>query len=64
MITFFCSSDGRLSLARTQVALWTVAIGMVVGGYGMLRLEVPNIPDTLVILMGMSLLTGGVSYEI
>ena len=62
VITFFCSSDGRLSLARTQVALWTVAIGMVVGGYGMLRLEVPNIPDTLVILMGMSLLTGGVSY--
>lgn len=62
VITLFCGNDGRLSLARTQVALWTVAIGMVVGGYGMLRLEVPDIPDTLVILMGMSLLTGGVSY--
>jgi len=62
LITFFCSNDGRLSLARTQVALWTLAIGMVVGGYGMLKLEVPDIPDTLVILMGMSLITGGVSY--
>lgn len=35
---------------------------MVVGGYGMLKLEVPDIPDTLVILMGMSLVTGGISY--
>lgn len=62
LITFFCSNDGKLSLARTQVALWTVAIGMVVGGYGMLKLDVPDIPDTLVMLMGMSLVTGGVSY--
>ena len=62
LITFFCGNDGRLSLARTQVALWTIVIGMVVGGYGMLKLEVPDIPDTLVILMGMSLVTGGISY--
>lgn len=62
VIRLFCGNDGRLSLARTQVALWTVVIGMVVGGYGMLKLEVPDIPDTLVILMGMSLITGGISY--
>ncbi|MFZ5594379.1 MAG: hypothetical protein ACOY4D_08995 [Pseudomonadota bacterium] len=62
IITFFCGNDGRLSLSRTQVALWTLAIGVVVGGYGLLKLEVPDIPETLVVLMGMSLATGGISY--
>ncbi len=64
VISLFCGSDGRLSLSlsRTQAALWTLAIGMVVGGYGLLRLEVPNIPEALVVLMGMSLATGGISY--
>ncbi len=62
VILFFCGSDGRLSLSRAQVALWTLAIGVVVGGYGLLKLEVPDIPETLVVLMGMSLATGGISY--
>lgn len=61
-ISFFCGDDGRLSLSRAQVGLWTLAIGMVVGGYGLLKLEVPEIPETLVVLMGMSLATGGISY--
>lgn len=62
VISFFCGNDGRLSLSLTQVGLWTLAIGMVVGGYGLLKLEVPDIPETLVVLMGMSLATGGISY--
>lgn len=62
VITLFCDSDGLLSLSRTQVALWTLSIGVVVGGYGLLKLEVPDIPETLVVLMGMSLATGGISY--
>ena len=54
--------DGHLSLAQTQVACWTVAVGGVVLGYGMVRLEVPTIPTSLLALMGASLVTGGVGY--
>lgn len=54
--------DGHLSLAQTQVAFWTVAVGGVVLGYGMVRLEVPAIPASLITLMGASLVTGGVGY--
>ena len=58
----FRSPDGYLSLWRTQLAAWTVAIGGVTVGYGMIRLEVPQIPESLVALMGLSLATGGISY--
>jgi hypothetical protein len=54
--------DGHLSLSQTQVACWTVFIGGVVLGYGMLKFEVPDIPTSLLALMGASLVTGGVSY--
>jgi hypothetical protein len=50
--------DGYLSLWRTQLALWTIAVGSLVFLFGLVRLKVPEIPDTLVALMGMSLLTG------
>lgn len=53
--------DGYLSLWRTQLLLWTFAVGSVVFLFGLLRLHVPEIPETLVALMGMSLLTGTVS---
>jgi len=57
-----CDSDGSLSLWRTQVAAWTLAVGGVVAGYGLIRLEVPNIPESLLALMGMTLGTGGISH--
>lgn len=50
--------DGYLSLWRTQLMLWTYAVGSLVFLFGLLRLKVPEIPDSLVALMGMSLLTG------
>jgi len=53
--------DGYLSLWRTQLAAWTVAIGSMVFFFGIVRLRVPELPDSLVALMGMSLLTGGLS---
>lgn len=56
------SADGHLSLAQTQVACWTVAVGGVVLVYGLIRLEIPNIPSSLLVLMGASLTTGGVGY--
>jgi hypothetical protein len=61
-LQFLSGVDGHLSLAQTQVACWTVAVGGVVLGYGMVRLEVPTIPTSLLALMGASLVTGGVGY--
>ena len=54
--------DGHLSLAQTQVACWTIFVGSVVLGYGLIRLEIPEIPESLVVPMGASLVTGGVAY--
>ena len=53
---------GKLSLAKTQVVLWTLAVGAVVLAYGLIRLEVPQIPESLLALMAMALGTGGISY--
>lgn len=55
---------GNLSLSKTQVALWTVATGALVFGFGLTKLEVPDIPESLIVLMGLSLATRGVvSYK-
>lgn len=54
--------DGHLSLAQAQIACWTLAVGGVVVGYGLIRLEIPSIPASLLVLMGASLATGGVGY--
>lgn len=55
-------AGGHLSLSKTQVASWTVVVGGVVLGFGMVKFEVPEIPTSLLALMGASLVTGGVSY--
>lgn len=61
-VFLICGSNGKLSLSRTQMALWTLAIGVVIFGYGLFHREVPEIPDSLVALMGLSLATTGISY--
>ncbi len=55
--------DGYLSLWRTQLLLWTVAVGSLVFLFGLVQLHVPEIPESLVALMGMSLLTGLVAKK-
>ena len=54
--------DGHFSLSQTQVACWTVVMGSVVLGYSMLKFEVPEIPASLLVLMGASLTTGGIGF--
>ena len=54
--------DGRLSLSRIQIAAWTLAVGTIVFGHGLIQLDVPSIPDAIVALLGLSLATGGISY--
>jgi hypothetical protein len=58
MLLLITGPDGYLSLWRTQLTIWTLAVGSLVLLFGMLQLNVPEIPETLVALMGMSLLTG------
>lgn len=53
--------DGYLSLWRTQLALWTYSVGSLIFLYGLVQLNVPRIPESLVALMGLSLTTGLVS---
>lgn len=60
IICLLCEVEGKLSLSRTQMALWTVAIGWVVLAFGLARFEVPNIPGELLALMGASLFTTAV----
>ena len=60
-VQLLTGADGHLSLAQTQVACWTLAVGSVVLGYGLIRLEIPDIPSSLLVLMGASLVTTGVA---
>lgn len=53
--------DGYLSLWRTQLMIWTFAVGGLSFMYGLVRLQMPEIPHSLVALMGLSLFTGGLS---
>ncbi len=61
-IYLLCDSTGRLSLSRTQMALWTIAIGGIVETFGLTRFDVPAIPGTLLGLMGASLATTTISH--
>jgi hypothetical protein len=48
----------RYSLSLTQMALWTLAVGIMILLFGFMYLKVPDIPDTLIALMGLSIITG------
>lgn len=56
------TADGRMSVSLTQAFLWTLAVGASVLMYGVSRLEVPDIPVSLWILMGMSAATGVIGH--
>jgi hypothetical protein len=58
----FCAPDGHLSLSHVQIGLWTVAVGGVLLFYGLTRINTPDVPVSVITLMGLSLLTGGLSY--
>lgn len=54
--------DGNISLSLTQMALWTLAVGAMVFAFGLMHLDVPDIPDSLIVLMGLSVATGAVGH--
>jgi len=55
------NNEGKFSLSRVQMSAWTLAIGAMVCVFGLIHLKVPEIPMTLVALMGLSLVTSGIS---
>jgi hypothetical protein len=55
--------DGHLSLSKLQMAWWSVLVAVVMVYFGGIRLEMPEPPESLIVLMGMSLLTTGISYK-
>ncbi|MCC7374811.1 MAG: hypothetical protein IT581_09155 [Verrucomicrobiales bacterium] len=62
-VGFIRGTDGRLSLSQAQVLCWTMCTGGVVLGYGLIRVQIPEIPSSILVLMGASLVTGGVGYR-
>jgi len=41
-------------MSLTQIALWTVVVGLMVVAFALLRLDVPQIPVSLIVLMGFA----------
>ena len=63
LVSLLLHGDGHLSLSLLQMAVWTLVIGAVVLFFGIVQLQVPEIPASLIVLMGMSLATTGISYQ-
>lgn len=61
VLYFLSGPDNYMSLWRTQLAAWTIAVGGMVLMFGIIQFDVPRIPETLVALMGLSVATGGLS---
>ncbi|HLP75871.1 MAG TPA: hypothetical protein VK327_03060, partial [Candidatus Paceibacterota bacterium] len=61
LLSLISGPDNYMSLWRTQLVAWTLAVGGMVFFFGIIQLQVPKIPETLVALMGMSVVTGGLS---
>lgn len=61
LIKLLCGTDGYLSLAKTQIAIWTLAVGGIVFLYGQAGLEISQVPSSVLALLGTSILTCGVA---
>ncbi len=54
--------DGKISLSLMQMAMWTIAVGAMVFLFGLMHLDVPDIPDSLIVLMGLSVVSGAAGH--
>jgi hypothetical protein len=61
---FFSVDDGKRSLSLLQMAIWTLAAVPMVILEDLLPLDTPCVPSSIVVLMGMSLLTTRFSYHL
>jgi len=58
LIKFLTSKGDTVSMSLFQLATWSVAVGSLVIWHAFIRLDVPDIPETLLVLMGLSAGTG------
>ena len=56
------SDEGNYSLSKAQLLAWTIAATYCVGVFGMAQQVLPDIPTTLIALLGLSVLTTGSAY--
>lgn len=57
------ANASHLSLSKLQMAWWTVVVPIVMLYLDRICLEKPEPPESLVVPMGISLLTTGISYK-
>ncbi len=57
VIDLLCESNGKLSLSKVQMTIWTLAIVGIVAVYSQTKMALPDIPWTLLALMGSSYAT-------
>ena len=62
ILGILCTAEGRISVGLTQMAIWTLVGGAMVLGFGLMQMTVPEIPLTLIILIGMSYATSAISH--
>jgi len=58
------SKEGSYSLSKAQLLAWTLAATFCVGVFGMAQQILPDIPTTLIALLGLSVLTTGSAYAV
>lgn len=58
LFSYVRTNNGQWSLPLMQMALWTIAVGAGVLTLGLAQLRVPEIPETLLVLIGFSAVTG------
>lgn len=61
VVGVLCDDDGRVSLSRFQMMLWTVIIGGVVFSFSLIHREMITLSPTLIVLMGLSYVTTALS---
>ncbi len=57
VVHLLCEPNGKLSLSKVQMAVWTVVIVAVVYAFSLSKMAIPEIPPTLLLLMGASYAT-------
>jgi len=59
-LAIICNHKGKLSLARTQILVWTIVTASMIFGFGLIEITIPSIPLSVIALMGLSLVTGNI----
>jgi len=62
LLSVVSTANKNLSLSLVQLALWTLVIGYSFTVIALLTAHIPDIPDSLIILMGLSVTTATVGH--